>query len=58
MEINKREARQDQPTYQRERSGAGELMKCGNCSGFYSKKYMKRHENLCRSRSEAAGSFF
>ncbi len=54
FEINKREARRDEPSYERERDGDSELIKCGVCSAFLSKKYIKRHEDFCKGKSEAA----
>ena len=53
---NKVEARKNKPVFERERASksGSVLMKCGNCSAFLSKKYIKRHENLCKSKAEGA----
>ncbi len=57
LQVNKEQMKTELPSYQRERITASEdqLVVCGICSGFYSKKCFKKHKQRCQgdSHSEA-----
>lgn len=53
--LNKEQAKLDQPSYHREKmtTCSTDLVMCNICSGFYSKRYIKRHTNICQKESES-----
>ncbi|XP_071500912.1 uncharacterized protein [Diadema antillarum] len=56
FEVNKERARDDEPSYERERksSSKGNLVICGSCSGAYAAGYMKKHKRTCVISSESS----
>jgi hypothetical protein len=56
MAANKRHLKEDKPIYERERrtrctSKEDELVICGVCDGFFSKKFFTRHKRRCNGDS-------
>nr|XP_054772048.1 uncharacterized protein LOC129280013 [Lytechinus pictus] len=58
LKQNKEEVKKANPKYSRERSSnhkhAGELVMCSICEGFYSKVYIKRHQDQCMKQSQSS----
>nr|XP_054753532.1 uncharacterized protein LOC129259256 [Lytechinus pictus] len=57
LEVNKKEARCDIPSFERERkSKCHKVVICGNCSGSYAQSYITRHKKACAEQSDSAAS--
>lgn len=57
LEVNKKEARCENPSFERERkSTCPKVVICGNCSGSYAQKYITRHKRTCAEQSDSSAS--
>ena len=54
---NKRAKIEGEPTFLKERKqGSADLVTCGKCSGFYSRKKLQQHKGICAGNIEVTGN--